>query len=139
MGTLRGEGPAARGGALAKPLPFPLHYSSGQAAHQAALTLLAAGAVVAGGACTDPRGGVAGLVLAGAVALLPTALPKGAKWAGWGRRQGSVLAWPGEGTLPHPGPLLGAELWGPAQERMWPELPPGLPTSSTHLAHSWTP
>ena len=111
----------------------------GRRAAEAALTLLAAGAVVAGGTRAGPRGGVAGLVLAGAVALLPTALPKGARWAGWGRRQGSVLARPGEGTLPHTGPLLGAELWGPVQKRMWPELPSGLPTSGTHLAHSWAP
>lgn len=44
--------------------------------------LPAAGAVVASGTRAGPQGGVAGLVLAGTTALLPTALPKGAWRAG---------------------------------------------------------
>lgn len=44
--------------------------------------LPAAGAVVARSTHTGPRGRVAGLVPAGTLALLPTAVPKGAGWAG---------------------------------------------------------
>lgn len=61
-----------------------------------ALTLPAAGAVVASGTRAGPQGGVAGLVLAGTTALLPTALPKGAWRAGWGA--GGGRSRPGSGA-----------------------------------------
>ena len=108
----RGQLPGS-GGSQSPPRPSLLRT---RRAARAVLTLLAAGAVVAWGAHAGPRGGVAGLVLTGALALLPTALPEGARWAGWGRRQGSVLARPGEGTLLHPGPPLAGRALGPSLE-----------------------
>lgn len=88
---LPGPGSPSTGPAITRPLP---HGTAPRTAGRAALTPLAAGAVVAGSARAGARGRVASLVPAGTPAFLPAALPKGAGRAGWGA---------GGGVSPSPG------------------------------------
>lgn len=90
-GRLPGPGFPSTGPAITRPLPYG---TAPRTAGRAALTPLAAGAVVAGSARAGARGRVASLVPAGTPAFLPAALPKGAGRAGWGA---------GGGVSPSPG------------------------------------
>lgn len=117
-GTLQGEGycqglglaplgHTAPGAPHTPQLSSPSEDSQGRG--RAALTLPAAGAVVTGGTHTRAQGRVAGLVLTGTMALLPTALPKGAGGAGW-VQAAEVNPGPAQERCPPRGPLLGVKV-----------------------------